>query len=333
LIDWLDLRIPGHVPFTPRFSEVYAAAARDERRWRKSQHYVRVANFEDCGYDMALHMSCTVTKKPIHKIQIVRAGDKTVPQMRELAGSVFQMEPDDIEVMRVDLTADIEGVPVDFFKRHSLVRCKQTRRELGQAQPYQTVAKGMAETLYSGVKPNQIRIYDKSAERRMQYQKYCARFARESAHLPDSAEIVATTFEEMYGHEMFDVITRVERQVAGRDVEKIGVSSLRDLRLRADLLNPFEKMIFFDNREPDPRIEDWGWRDWHCGMDLRRRVHDFGIAEVERQMKADLGKNFQRQRKAFAAFLRLNSNVVGIDSQMLKNAYATSTARQLLRAA
>jgi hypothetical protein len=333
LIDKLDLRVPGHVPFTPQFSEVYAAAARDERRWRKSNHYVRVASFEDCGYEMLLHMSCTVTKQPLHKLEILRAGDKTLPEMRALAGSVFQTDPDELGIMRVDLTADIEGVDVDFFKRHSLVKCKQTRRELGTAQPYQTVAKGMAETLYSGVKPNQIRIYDKVGERRMQYGKYLARFARDSAELPESAEIEATSFEAMYGHGMWDVITRVERQVAARDVEKLGLISLRALRLKADTLNPFEKMIFFNNNEPDPRIEDWGFRDWHCGMDLRSRVEQFGIAEVERQMRSQLGKNFPRARKMFAPFLRLTSNVVGIDSQRLRDAYATSTARQLLRAA
>jgi len=282
---------------------------------------------------MLLHMSCTVTKQPIHKLEILRAGDKTIPEMRELAGRVFASDPDELAIMRVDLTADIEGVPVDFFKRHSMVQCKQTRRELGTVEHYQVVAKGKAETLYSGVKPNQIRIYDKTGERRMQYGKYLRRFARESAELPESAEIEATTFEAMYGHGMYDVITRVERQVAARDVEKIGVATLRALRLKADALNPFAKMVFFDGRDPDPRIEDWGFRDWHCGMDLRHRVEQFGLAEVEREMKCELGKNFHRQRKLFAPFLRMASNVVGIDSQRLRDAYASSTARQLLRVA
>jgi len=333
LIDKLDLRIPGQVPFTPQFAEVYTSESRNEKRWRKSNHYVRVASFEDCGYEMLLHMGCTVTKEPLHKLEILRTGDKTVPAMRALAGSVFACDPDELGIMRVDLTADIEGVPVDFFKRHTKVRCKQTRRELGTVEPYQAVAKGVAETLYSGVKPNQIRIYDKTAERRMQYQKYLTRFARESAQLPESAEIQATTFEEMYGTGMWDVVTRVERQVAARDVEKLGISTLRALRLKADTLNPFEKMVFFENREPDPTIDDWGFVDWHCGMDLRRRVEMFGIADVERWMRAHLKQHFNRARKKYDSFLRITSNVVGINSQQLRDAYATSTARQLLRAA
>jgi hypothetical protein len=244
------------------------------------------------------------------------------------------MDPDEMGIMRVDLTADLEGVPVDFFKRHSVVKCKQTRRQHLLVEHGEVIAKGMAETLYSGVKPNQIRIYDKTAERRMQYQKYCNRFARESGLLPKSAEKPkATTFEELYGHGMWDTITRVERQVAARDVEKMGIETLRSLRLKADLLDPFAKMVFFNGKEPEPTIEHWGFRDWHCGMDLRQRVEWFGLADVERQMKAELKQNYPRQRKHFAPFLRLTSNVVGIDSQGLRNAYATSTRRQLLRAA
>jgi hypothetical protein len=335
LIDKLDLRIPGAVPFTPQFSDVYAATSRDEKRWRKSNHYVRVASFEDCGYEMLLHMGCTVTKEPLHKLEILRAGDKTLPEMRELAGRVFATDPDELGIMRVDLTADIEGVPVDFFKRHTVVRLKQTRREHFHVDPGQTVSKAVAETIYAGVKPNQIRIYDKTGERRMQYQKYCARFARESARLPESAEVQATTFEEMYGHGMYDVITRVERQVAARDVEKMGLRTLRALRMHADTLDPFARMVFFQTQELEPRLDDGFTPEaWHCGMDLRERVKMFGLADVERQMRNEWGaKNYLRARKKFASFLRLTSNVVGIDAQGLRNAYATSTARQLLRAA
>jgi hypothetical protein len=363
----LDLRIPGQVPFTPEFAQVYSSVSSDEKRWRKSNHYVRVANFEDCGYEMLLHMSCTVTKEPIHKLEVLRAGDKTLSDMRELAGRVFATDPDPLGLMRVDLTADLEGVPVDFFKRHTKVRCKQTRREFGTVEGYQTVAKGTAETLYSGVKPNQIRIYDKTGERRMQYERYLARFQSErdrAGGAGDRAELrkvidsirncaeehtlklerirlaiaewggtEPSSFEELYGHGPDEVITRVERQVGARDLDKLGLISLRALRLSAELLNPFEKMVFFENRDPDPRIEDWGFIDWHCGMDLRRRVEMFGIAEVEREMKAQLHKNFHRTRKKFDPFLRLTSNVVGIDSKRLRDAYASSTYRQLLRAA
>ena len=115
MVDKLDLRIPGQVPFTPEFSRVYSSVSSDEKRWRKSNHYVRVASFEDCGYDMLLHMGCTVTKEPIDKLEVLRAGDKTLPEMRALAGEVFETDPDPLGLMRVDLTADLEGVPVDFL--------------------------------------------------------------------------------------------------------------------------------------------------------------------------------------------------------------------------
>jgi hypothetical protein len=333
MIDKLDLRVPGAAPFTESFGRLYAGMRADPKRWRQSKHYAASASFEDCGMDILLHVNCTMTKNPMHKLEIIRTGEKTYEEMVTLAARVFDSDPEDFGIMRIDLTADVEGVPVDWFKRHTLVRSKQTRREMGSVEPYMTIGKGRAETLYSGVKPNQIRIYDKTAERRMQYQKYVGKFAREVAGLPDSFEIEPTTFEAMYGHDMNEIVTRVERQVSARDVEKLGLSEMRSIRMRADSISPFEKMVFFDDQALDPRIEDYSFDVWNAGMNLQSRVREFGIAETHRWMRMQLGSNFNRAKKKYASFFRLSDNVVGIDSARLKNIYQASSYRQILRAA
>jgi hypothetical protein len=366
LLDKLDLRVHGKVHFTESFNRLYAGERNNPKRWKSTKHYAASASFEDCGIEAIVHMQCQMTKQPMHKLEILRVGEKTIADVLEISERIFETEPFNLGVMRVDLTADVAGVPVDWFKRHTLPQHKQTRRQIGKFESFQTVSKGTAETLYAGVKPNQIRIYDKVGERRMQYQKKCAHFVREHsiaqsvlkaeqskagywaewvravferdevAPLPgnilDGCEM--SSFEDLYGHGMWDTITRVERQAGtSREIQKLGLATLRQVQLHADKLDPFSSMLFFDTADGEPKIEDWGWADWHCGMDLRRRVEMFGIAEVEREMKAHLKTNFYRERKKWAPFLRLNSNVVGIDSAGLRKAYQQSTARQLLRAA
>jgi len=368
LLDKLDLRIEGDAPFTQSFGRLYSDSRGDRKRWKSSQHYAASASFEDCGLDAIVHIECTMTPKRMHKLEILRVGEKTLAECAEIASRIFEVEPDTHGVMRVDLTADVPGVPVDWFKRHTLARHKQIRRELGRMESYQNVSQGKSETIYHGKKPNQIRIYDKCAERRMQYGKYLARFAREhrigqtvmrdefanvnkasywstfehSEMLAEATHLLknvldgtqATTFEAMYGHGMWDVITRVERQAGTtREIEKLGLSTLHSVRLRGDSIDPFDKMVFFDGENEDPRIEDFKFKDWCCGMELRRRVEMFGVAEVQRWMRTNLGSNFDRTRKTLAPFLRLKDNVVGISAEGLKQAYQASTYRQLLSAA
>ena len=328
VIDKLDLRVPGGTPFTESFGRLYGRMSWDAKRWRKSQYYSASASFDDCGLDVLLHMHCTMGDKDIHKMEILRSGEKTYAEMVHLCGRVFDCDPERLGIMRVDLTADVADVPVDWFKRHTLVQAKQTRREIGSVQTYQTVTKGRAETLYAGVKPNQIRIYDKVAERRMQYGKYLQKFHRMSAENGFAESLQPTSFEAMYGHNDAATITRVERQVAARDIEKMGLVTLKSLT-RADLLDPFKKMLFFDSPRFDERIEDWGFTDWCVGMHLQQRVRELGYSETYSWLRAQHGKNFDRAKKKYAAFLRVPDNVVSIDAARLRNEYRQSSYRQL----
>jgi hypothetical protein len=328
MIDKLDIRVPGHIPFTPGFAYLYKSMKDDPKRWRRTQHYSASASFEDCGIEATLHIGCTMTKKNMHKIEILRTGEKTYDEMLSICGRVFDTDPAQLGIMRVDLTADIPNVTVDWFKRKTMVRNKQTRREIGKVEPYQTVRKGRAETLYAGVKPNQIRIYDKTAERRMQYSRYLARFARES----EGIDVQASTFEALYGTGMNDVVTRVERQIGAKDVEKMGLVRVEQLH-RLPLMDPFANMLFFEHPQFDPKIQDFGTETWMAGMYLRNRVQDFGVSDTHQWMRATYGKNFDRAKKKFSVFLRLTDSVVGIDAKRLSSTFQASVTRQLLRVA
>ena len=332
MIDKLDLRVPGVVPLTREFAAVYASTMGDPKRWRSSKHYAKTASFEDCGYPVILHMDCMMTKKNLHKIEILQTGEKTIGEMRRIAGSIFDCDPGGMGIMRLDLTADVEGVSVDWFKRHTLVQFKKTTRQHFNVETGLTVRKGTAETLYAGVKPNQIRIYDKTAERRMQYSKYLAKFIRATSEMPDSFEVEPTSFEAMFGISERRMITRVERQVAARDIEKLGITTVQSLQ-RIDSVRPFANMIFFDTPTSGPSLEGYSFHDKLAIEALQTRIHEFGISETLAWMRSQTGKNFLRAKERYGPFLRVNENVVGIDSDRLNRIFKASASNQLLRAA
>lgn len=323
VIDKADLRVNRNVPFTREFQEVYQASLRgEERPWGSSRYFASTADLRGFGYDVRLHMYSTLTKVPIHKLEIYDAGDKTYAEMCRLAAGVFDCDPGGLGLMRVDLCADIHGVDVEWFKRHTVIQSKQTQREFGIAPPYQTIRKGKAETLYAGVKPNQFRIYNKSAERLVRWKWYARQLARQA---PD---LQPTPYEVMHGHPPEAVVTRVERQIAGRDLARMGFSTFRSLQ-SAPAASPFEKVVFYDAKQLEPSIEEHGFTEWASGMYLRSMVRDFGLAATRGFMKEKLGRNLYREWKRFRPFLYLPEQCVGIDASTLANAFQQSVTRQL----
>ena len=78
-------------------------------------------------------MSSTMMRERFDKLEIYDAGDKESREMRQLIVSIFDVNPDPLKLMRVDLCMDIRGVDLSWFKRHAIVRSKQTNREFGVA--------------------------------------------------------------------------------------------------------------------------------------------------------------------------------------------------------
>jgi hypothetical protein len=326
MIDKADLRVKRNVPFTREFQQVYEASQRGEKRpWGSSRYFASTADLRGFGYDVRLHMYSTLTPEPIHKLEIYDAGEKTYQEMHSLAASIFDCNPDRLGLMRVDLCADLHGIDVGWFKRHTIVQSKQTQREFGTVAPYQTVRKGKAETLYAGVKPNQFRIYNKSAERQVRWKWYVRQLRRQAP------ELEPTPYEVMYGHPSEAVITRVERQIAGRDLERVGFSTFESLKA-ASSISPFKKIVFYEAGQLEPSMEEYGFAMWTSGMYLRSMVRDFGLAAARGFMKEKLGRNLYRDWKRFEPFLRLPTQTIGIDSANLYTSFQQSVSRQLFSA-
>lgn len=79
MIDKADLRVKRNVPFTREFQEVYEASMRGEKRpWGSSKYFASTADLRSFGYDVRLHMYSTLTKEPIHKLEIYDAEKRRI---------------------------------------------------------------------------------------------------------------------------------------------------------------------------------------------------------------------------------------------------------------
>jgi len=135
----------------------------------------------------------------------------------------------------------------------------------------------------------------------------------------------------MYGHPSDAIITRVERQVAGRDLGRMGFSTFESLK-SAPSVSPFKKIVFYEASHVEPSIEEYGFAMWTSGMYLRSMAKDFGLAATRGFMKEKLGRNLYRDWKRFEPFLSLPTQTIGIDSSSLYTSFQQSVSRQLLPA-
>ena len=323
VIDKADLRVGRNVPFTREFAKVYEASMMVKRNpWTSSRYFASTADLREFGYDVRLHMYSTLTPEPIHKLEIYDAGDKSLCEMRRLAASVFDEDPDRFGLMRVDLCADIHGVDVGWFKRHTIIQSKQTTPEFGGVLPYQTIRKGKAETLYAGAKPNQYRFYNKSAERLIRWRWDARKLAREAPGL------TPIPYEVLYGHSPSSIITRVERQISGRDLARLGLTDFASLA-STPKLSPFEKVVFYGARTGEPAIEEFGYLRWTSGMYVRQMVRDFGLPATRGWLREKLGRGLYREWKHLELFLHVPEETMGIDSEGLMRSFQASALKQI----
>jgi hypothetical protein len=201
--------------------------------------------------------------------------------------------------MRVDLAADVEGVPVPWFRNHACVNRKQFSSRIEKSQELEVQFVGMgtaqAQTLYAGKRPNLIRIYNKLAEWDMQLKKQeraCRRFNAGMDGLEMSSEQmyygarIPPTIEEFckaegYQYQEGNILTRIERQIGG-DRFPAELTTFGDLRCAHELA-PF-KGLRLVGREPirlfESPPEGVSVRDWLAALGLEVLQQQLGSMQV-----------------------------------------------------
>jgi hypothetical protein len=302
VIDKADFRIPEFAQPGPVLARVFGMLRNGYAvpPFRPTRLYQFSADLrKDFDIDVIVHLYCRYGR-PNHKVEILDAGDKTLEEIAAIIAQLFLVDPWTLSTMRVDLAADIAGVPVPWFQQHALVNRKQFSSQIKKSaeQELQFVGMGtaVAQTIYAGKRPDFMRIYNKLAELRKQQRKLeidCNRFNRRMEGMELSEEQryygsrVAPTFEEYcrthgYQYQEGDVLTRIERQIGGDRIPP-ELKTLNDLRFAHELVEPFKGLrlvgpesILNANSVP----EGVPVRDWLAALGLNWLSEYLGSAQL-----------------------------------------------------
>jgi hypothetical protein len=318
VIDKLDVRIPAQTRFHPEFQRLYSGLRLDARRdpFHATRHYTAVADLRPYGEDAVLHMGCKWGKVANHKLELLDTGLMSYSRLVNEIERIFQMDAKSTGVMRLDLAADNPGVPVNWFQSRIKANHKQYIANFGSAE-FVEMGKGGIQTLYFGRRPNLIRIYDKVAEYKAQFQKLVRGLHAGEPRL---------NFEDTFGVSESAVITRVERQMGGKIPEILStVGKLKSL----DSFRPFDKLkiIAGGTSEPDPK--DYGFMDYCTGMYLRGKAEREGMHATIKFIDRNSNRNTRKVLQKFKHFLPGEQPGGMTDLDFLNEIFRRSVSRQL----
>jgi hypothetical protein len=322
LIDKVEVRIPAQAQFTRKFGSLYREVRNNPKvdPFRGSRHYLYVGDLRAFGYSAILHIGCVRDKAGNHKVELLDTGVMSYAGMRNEIEQMFDLDARRLALMRVDLAADVRGVPVAWFVGHVRARWKQWVCDMGRAEcatlEYARMGRQQVQTFYLGKRPNCFRIYDKLAEYHHQYRQL-TRHASDAAELP--------SFEQAYGYpERGIVLTRVERQMGGGRVP-VQIDTFGKLKASPEF-NPFERLDFLAAGVQEPQIGNYGLNRFGFGMWLRSCAEDMGTHRLRALLNTHSGGHAGRLLKEYREFLPAEA---GITAERLYATYQESVGWQL----
>jgi|GEM_PF-2389752 len=336
MIDKVDIRVPSRIPLVPEFSWIEEQLRRTGRvdRSPASQHYRAVVDLRGSGISALLHAGLKHGKEGNHKLEIIEAGQLSYQEILHAAAKVLPVDPGELEIIRVDLCADVLGVPVSWFVEAACVKYKRFGAALGTID-FQRMGRAGVETVYFGKRPNTIRIYNKTAELIHKYGKLVrlerrskrihAQGMKAGIYLSRKPEI--PTFEEWSGVDEDQIWTRVERQIGGGRVP-CTIDTLGKLAALEDF-NPFSNLDLRPGGLSMPKRQDYPLDVFMAGSYVRQKAIAEGRDATVRWLRQQAGHHAARTLKTYEPFLP-TADGLGITSEDLLGSFRESTRRQLL---
>lgn len=324
MIDKLELRLPAMTLFRPEVREFILESRHFENSSRviPSKRYQWVTDLRPIKLDALLHYGLkrgeNEPRRGDHKLELLDTGTKHYSALIEQIENVTEGSSHDLEIMRVDLCADLYGTPMEWFLHRARVRFKRIAHEIGVFK-YQRIGKAGVQTLSAGKRPNMIRFYDKVAE----YQDQLRKIKRKRGKL----EAEKLTLESEFGIPETTVITRVERQFGGNRIPAI-IDSLGKLP-RLPEFNPFTNVeIRNGSGARVPTIQERGLNTWLKGSHLRELLDKMGEQQFHRFLNANSSGNAKRYLTKYADFLQPDGDNL-VTTGTLFETYRDSVVRQL----
>lgn len=320
MIDKLEIRVPALTPVGRVLEPVYADLRRGLRvpGFRPSPHYQAAGDLRPFGINAIAHLDCKRGAQPNHKLELLDTGQVRFDGILSTVEQAFRFDPLSAEVMRVDLAADVEGVPVSYVERAAYAALKRWACDIGRLE-CSRMGTAEIETIYLGKRPNCLRIYNKIAEYRQQYRKLERELRPQACPLP---------FERLYRLPETAILTRVERQIAAGRVPP-DLATVARLRENAVHSNPFDRLRLIPGSGRLPRPDEVGLSAWLQGMQLRSLADELGMQRLRGFVNRHSKGNAARLLTQFSDFLPGGDGGESLSEEDLYRRYSESTERQL----
>ena len=323
MIDKIELRLPRVTVLRPLVREFIAESRHFEYSARAmiSGRYEWVTNLHPVGIDALLHYSLKRKENDPHegesKLELLDTGTKGYSDLVAQVEETVEYSADDLDIMRIDLCADMYGVPVEWFLGRLRVRFKRIAHEYGIPK-YQRIGKAGIQTVSAGRRPNIVRVYDKVAECKDQLRKLQRKRSRDADEL---------TLDREFGISETAVITRVERQFGGlripQEIDCFGRLS------RLPEFNPFTNIEICNGTGANtPTIPECGLDTWLSGSRLHQLQAEMGQQQFLSWLSTNSAGNAARYRKRYADFLQPEGNDL-LTTETIFQTYRESVIKQL----
>lgn len=347
MIDKVDVRIPEFALPGPVLQGPFEQLKRHPiPLFRPSRFFKYVCDLrEPFGIDAVVHLWLR-QGRPTHKVEIIDAGEKTIFEIADIITLLFEVDPWSLQLMRIDLAADLQDIPVSWFKDRAYVNRKQFSSRIDKSFEKEVQFVGMgtavAQILYAGKRPCLMRIYNKLAEwlmqlRRIEFQ--CRRFNKRMADMDMSEEqrfygqLLPPTFEEFcrargYQFKSGNILTRIERQIGGKRFPR-ELNTLGDLRY-AHEFEPFGEMeiigtapvLNFDSPPAGMPV-----RNWLALIGFEAMIRQLGSAQLARSVVLKHGNG--NGRRILESLVRSSPTPrQPLTMEEIQDSYKRSTFRQ-----
>jgi hypothetical protein len=245
VIDKLEVTAGPEVPLNAQFESEY-------RRVRKmpDKIYKEKASIKPLGMNAILFRYCRFNAT--HKLSIVGVSRMTIQDVAALIVKVFDCEPWDLRLARVDFAIDLRDVAMDWIRAHVRVPHKSWKDERGFDERSKGLERG--KTLYIGSSADLFRFYDKGAH-----------LAGRSASSTDGL-----------GR---GTLSRIERQLR-RGRIPLEICTLKTLVANATSFKAFAPLTFVAGGMAELRPSDYSFREYFEGTQLRHRIEQYGLART-----------------------------------------------------
>jgi hypothetical protein len=323
MIDKLELRLPALSLFRPAVREFMLESRhfKNSSRTNGSGRYEWVTDTRPVGIDALLHFGLKRQENDPHegehKLESLDTGKKGYSVLVAQIEGTVEGAINDLEIMRIDLCADLHGIPVEWFLGRARVKYKRIAHEIG-VQKWQRIGKAGIQTLSAGKRPNMVRFYDKVAE----YEDQLRRLQRKR-----SRDAEGLTLEGEFGVSEDAVITRVERQFGGHRIPVL-IDCIGRLS-RLPEFNPFTSVeICNGNGARVPTIPECGLDMWLAGTRLCQLQNEMGEQLFHRWLSANSSGNASRYRKRYSDFVNPDRDII-VTAQTIFETYRESVVKQL----